>query len=599
MLRARVPARSGASGNERPNSERLRASLHPSSFDHPTIATARGRVAKLHTAMQRTSLARAASAASAFAALALLAAPAAQAQTPLTTELVANGFDQPVWAGSPPGDDRIFVVEVKGVIRIIDGTGSVLPTPFLDIQNIVANSGFIGDEEGLLSLAFHPKFSTNGKFYVWFANNNNQTVARQYTLASPNVADASSGLTFLRINQPFSNHNGGNMCFGPDGFLYISTGDGGSGNDPDCRAQNELDTLGKMLRFDVNNITPAGGGNGNADIPPTNPGVGDPGMDDRIWHTGLRNPWRWSFDRLTGEMYIGDVGQFAREEVNVVRANLPARNFGWRVAEGTRNNGQGSCPAGTPAFGSPQYTDPVWEYTHSFGASITGGFVYRGCAIPDLQGEYFVADYLAGSTDIWSWTYNGVPVPFDNTTQQRAPELDPPGSLGIGRVSSFGEDGAGEILIVDYTGGEVFRIVPDGVAPASCEPLVARFSNLSTSSGGTQYLELHAGSGNAGNIYYVAGSVTGTTPGTPVGGFTMPLNVDAYTLQMLQNPSLPPLLDNVGVLDADGRAEARVVIPPTTLAAFAGTTLHHAYLVIDPIGAVTLVSNAVEARLDP
>lgn len=547
----------------------------------------------------RSSLARTAFSASAFAAVALLAAPAAQAQTPLTTELVANGFDQPVWAGSPPGDDRIFVVEVKGVISIIDGSGSVLPTPFLDIQNIVANSGFQGDEQGLLSLAFHPNFATNGKFYVWFSNNNSQTVARQYTLTSPNVADASSGLTFVRIDQPFSNHNGGNMCFGPDGFLYISTGDGGSGNDPGCRAQNELNPLGKMLRLDVNNITPAGGGNGNAAIPSTNPGVGNPAMDDRIWHTGLRNPWRWSFDRLTGEMYIGDVGQFAREEVSVVRANLPNRNFGWRIAEGTRNNGNGSCPAGTPAFGSPAFTDPVWEYTHSFGASITGGFVYRGCAIPDLQGEYFVADYLAGSTDVWSFVYNGAPVPFDNTTQQRGPELDPPGALNIGRITSFGEDGQGELLICDYTGGEIFRIVPDGVAAASCEPLVARFEALSRSSGGTQYLELHAGAANAGNIYFVAGSVTGTAPGTPVAGFTMPLNVDAYTLQMLQNPALPPLLDNVGVLDANGRAEARVRIPAGTPSSFIGTVLDHAYLVLDSIGTVTMVSNAVSARVDP
>jgi glucose/arabinose dehydrogenase len=534
------------------------------------------------------------------AAAAICAAPSASAQTPLTTELVADGFTGPVWAGSPPGDDRIFVVEKRGTIQIIDASGSVLPTPFLDINSLVGGFATGNDERGLYTMAFHPNFATNGKFFVYFYNNNNQTVARQYTLTSANVADASSGLTFFRVTQPFSNHNGGDLKFGPDGMLYLGTGDGGSANDPGCRAQNRLETLGKMLRFDVNNVVPTSSGNGNAAIPPTNPGVGDPTTDDLIWHTGLRNPWRWSFDRLTGEMYIADVGQNAREEVDVVPSNVGNLNFGWRVEEGTRNNGNGSCPAGTPAFGSSAYTRPVWEYTHSFGASISGGYVYRGCAIPDLQGEYFVADFLAGSSDIWSFSYTGTAVPFDNATQQRAAELDPPGSLGLGQIAAFGEDGAGEMLIVDYSGGEIFRIVPDGVAPAACPPLVSRFSRLSVSSGGTQYLELHAGASNAGSVYFMAGTTSGTFPGTPAGSLTLPINVDAYTLFLLQNPGALPLLNSIGVLDADGRAEARVRIAPGTLdVSFVGTTLHHAYIVLDGIGTVTLASNAAECVLEP
>jgi len=525
----------------------------------------------------------------------------ASAQT-LSTERLASGLTRPVWAGSPANDERIFVIEQRGVIRIIDAGGTLLTTPFLDIDTLVGGGTFNGDERGLLGLAFHPDFEFNGKFFVCYYNNSDQTVVSQFTLTSANVANPASELRFLTFNQPFSNHNGGCLQFGPDGYLYIGTGDGGSGNDPGCRAQNKLNPLGKILRYDVDNVVPTGPLTGQAAIPASNPFVGDPAYLPEIYHLGLRNPWRFSFDRLTGAQYIGDVGQNAREEVSAALPTVGGLNFGWRVAEGSLNNGLGSCSsATTPAFGSPQYTAPIWEYSHSFGFSVTGGYVYRGCAIPGIASNYIVADYGSGS--FWQFRWNGTaPVAFNNATQNITSDLAPGGGLNINTPASLGEDGRGELLICDYSGGEVFRIIPQPpTLPAQCSPLIARFSRLSITDGGTTYLDIDATAANAGNIFFMVGTTSGTTPGTTLaGGGVLPINIDAYTLAILASPGVPPLTNNFGVLGTNGRTTARFTIPPGVLdPSFVGKTVHHAYVVLDLVGNVTLASNAVSTRLEP
>ncbi len=378
----------------------------------------------------------------------------AQGATPLTTVRIASGLNDPVWAGSPACDEeRIFIVEQRNARILILKNGALLATPFLDIKPKVLTSG---SEQGLLGLAFHPDFDSNGYFYVDYTSiTSGATVVERYQVSSgnPDVADASSGTVMLGpIPQPFANHNGGCIVFGPnDGYLYVGMGDGGGAGDPSCNAQNGGVLLGKILRIDVDN-----GGT----APPSNPFVGDPNVLDEIWAFGLRNPWRFSFDRLNGDLYIGDVGQNSREEVDwVPGTSTGGENYGWKVMEGTACFGTSGCTS-PPPCGSPQFVAPVLDYTHALGCSVTGGHVYRGCAIPDLDGTYFYSDYC--SATIWSFQISGGLVV---NHQDRTNELDPPGAT-IDSVSSFGEDGCGEILICDH-GGEVFKIVPAAPAPGA------------------------------------------------------------------------------------------------------------------------------------
>lgn len=394
----------------------------------------------------------------AAALLALTAAPASAA-TPLTTLRYASGLSAPLWVGSPPGDKhRLFVLEQNTArIRVIVD-GVLQATPYLDILSVVQPSG----ERGLLGLAFHPDFANNGYFYVDYTSkavNGNplgSTIIARYQANAPYMTSTSAQVTSATvmlgpITQPFSNHNGGCLQFGPDGYLYVGMGDGGSANDPNCNAQNKLALLGKILRIDVDNGGVA---------PASNPFVGDPAYADRIWALGIRNPWRFSFDRLTGDLYIGDVGQNQIEEIDFQPASsLGGENYGWRVMEG--NNCANAVCNGAPACNSPLYTDPIHTYTHASGCSTTGGHVYRGCAIPDLAGTYFFADYC--SATIWSFKYvGGAVTEFTNRTA----ELDPPGTFSIASITSFGEDACGEIYIVDQNGGEIFKIVPNAAAPA-------------------------------------------------------------------------------------------------------------------------------------
>ena len=360
----------------------------------------------------------------------------------VASQFVADGFTNPLYLTSPPGDTtRQFVVEQGGKIKIIKN-GTVLVTPFLDLTALVNQAG---DERGLLGLAFHPNYSSNGYFYVNYVDQSaypgDTVIARYQVSGNPDVANAGSGTTLLTFDQPYTNHNGGWMAFGPnDNYLYVSTGDGGSANDPSGNGQNKNVLLGKMLRLDVDASAPY--------APASNPFVGVAG-DDRIWAYGLRNPWRCSFDRSTGDLWMGDVGQDAAEEIDFqATASAGGENYGWDVAEGF------ACTGGGGACGTnPGFTPPIYNYLHPVGECITGGYVYRGTAIAGLQGTYFFADYTVGT--IWSFDYNGAV----NNFTDRSGQLDPPGVRVINNISSFGEDASGELYIIDYSGGEIFKIV--------------------------------------------------------------------------------------------------------------------------------------------
>jgi hypothetical protein len=391
-------------------------------------------------------------------------APEAQAQ--LRTRVHASGFTLPVASVQDPTDRTVqFVVEQAGRIRVVRN-GTVLVTDFLDLRPVVLSGG----ERGLLGLAFAPDYATSRRFYVHFTNaSGDHTIARFRRSGDPVVADAGSrfdlrwgGATAPAIiPQPFSNHNGGHLAFGPDGFLYIGLGDGGSGNDPDHRAQTPSELLGKMLRVDVD--VPDGHPIGYQ-IPSNNPfiGSGPAGTRAEIWSFGLRNPWRYSFDDParggTGALIIGDVGQGAWEEVDYEPAGRGGRNYGWRNREGAHNNVTSRPPAFLPL------TDPTHEYDRASGQSITGGFVYRGQALgAGFRGRYFFADYVEGR--VWSIALSIVGGGEAQASDLRDHTAELSASGQVGNVSSFGVDADGELYIVSYSTGRILRIIGTTTAP--------------------------------------------------------------------------------------------------------------------------------------
>ncbi|HHC07442.1 MAG TPA: hypothetical protein ENK55_01815 [Actinobacteria bacterium] len=344
-------------------------------------------------------------------------------------EEFASGFSQPLFLTAPEGDDRIFVVEKGGTIRVISG-GEVLDQPFLTVSGITTDG-----ERGLLGLAFHPDYATNGRFFVNYTDGAGDTrVVEYHADPASNVADPDPVRTILTVDQPSPNHNGGMLAFGPDGYLYVGMGDGGSAGDPQDHGENPHTLLGAMLRLDVDGGTPYA-------IPPGNPYDGSDGARE-VWLIGLRNPWRFSFDRATGELYIGDVGQDDWEEISVVPAGVGGLDLGWDRMEGFH--------CFEPATGCAQtgLHLPVVEYGHAEGYSVTGGYVYRGTAIPGLEGTYFYGDFGAG----WIRSFRmvgGVAV------DQR----DWSAFLGtVPALASFGEDGHGELYVVSLT-GTIYKLV--------------------------------------------------------------------------------------------------------------------------------------------
>lgn len=359
----------------------------------------------------------------------------------LVREQVATGFDMPVFVTSPPGDARLFVVEKPGVIRII-ANGQVLDTAFLDISDRIPSLFGEDDERGLLGLAFHPDYAANGRFYVFYSvavggAKDLEVVDEFLVSADPNVADPASDTRVLEMPDFAGNHNGGMIAFGPDdGFLYIAHGDGGGGGDPEEYGQTTNELYGNILRIDVTTLPYT--------IPASNPfaaGGGEP----EIWSYGLRNPWRFSFDRETSDMYIGDVGQNAVEEIDVEPASSPGGvNYGWNDMEGSEcfDPANGCQTAGR--------TLPVYEYSHaSGGCTVIGGYVYRGCAMPGYQGTYFFGDYCSSWVRSFRWDGAGGftdELNWDN--------------LATNNIVSFGEDRAGELYIVQQSPGTIYKIVP-------------------------------------------------------------------------------------------------------------------------------------------
>lgn len=361
--------------------------------------------------------------------------PVAAGSTDLVLETVTDDLTDLV-AIAHAGDDRLFLCDKAGVIRIWDGT-QVLAQPFLDISSLVSFSL----ERGLLSLAFHPDYANNGYFYIYYTDTDTDPVLARYEVSAgdPNQANPASGVTLLEIPH-FGGHYGSSLNFGPDGYLYFGLGDGGQQQDPSCRAQNTSLLQGKVLRIDVDqNIdTPPYHG-----IPASNPFVGDPEVPDEVWAVGFRNPWRLTFDRLTGDLLISDVGQFTREEVSFQPADSPGgENYGWKIMEGTfcfdPDPIDPDCPAGTLSCFDPSFVPPIIEYDHSVGdCSITGGYVYRGAQVAELSGRYVYGDWCTGK--LWAASRDG-----DNWT----PELL---NVSLQAITTWGEDADGELYLTDGT----------------------------------------------------------------------------------------------------------------------------------------------------
>jgi glucose/arabinose dehydrogenase len=346
--------------------------------------------------------------------------------------LVAEGFTRPLYL-THAFDERLFVVEQAGRILIVAG-GQVLAEPFLDISDRVGSEA---SEQGLLSLAFHPDYTSNGRFFVNYTNKQGNTIVARYQVQTGNLslADRDSEIILLTIGQPYWNHNGGQLQFGPDGYLYIGMGDGGSAGDPQGNGQNSGTLLGSLLRLDVDGAEPYA-------IPADNPFVGQESGALEVWAIGLRNPWRFSFDRLTGDLYVADVGQNLWEEINFTPAGSPGgQNYGWSIMEASHCYARENCDSSGLVL-------PVAEYNHQGGnCSVTGGYVYRGQQFESLRGNYFFADFCMGN--IW-----GLFRQADGTWRQTV-VMATSGHV----ISSFGEDAAGELYVVDHAGA-IYQLQP-------------------------------------------------------------------------------------------------------------------------------------------
>ncbi len=471
----------------------------------------------------------------------------AQAVPGLDAVRVASGLTQPLFVTAPPGDfGRLFIVQQNGQIRILNlATGTLNPTPFLIVTGLIT-----GGEQGLLGMAFDPNYAANGKFYLNFtvpggAFGNGVTHVSQFSVsANPNIADPGSERIVLTFDQPQANHNGGWIGFSPRADdannLYIATGDGGGGNDqgpghiePGGNAQSLATLLGKMLRIHINSAT------GTYTIPPNNPFVGVAGARGEIFALGLRNPFRNSFDRQTGTMFIGDVGQSSREEVDVQRTTNPGggENYGWRVREGSIQN-----PAFPGVPTPPGAVDPIFDYPRTIGRTVIGGYIYRGQQIPNLRGVYVFADAFGpdagpGTGQIFTLNYNGIIASnFQNITAQLFPTRA--GGFALGNPSSLGEDANGELYITDIGNGSVFKIVASATGGGASRAAVRDFN----SDGHPDYVLQNANTRQTA-IWYLNNNVfvSGAYGPTLAAGWALralaDFNVDSHSDYALFTPS--------------------------------------------------------------
>lgn len=369
-----------------------------------------------------------------YAAAPCVEPPAEAGFPPVMLQEVAQGLREPVHiAVAPDASDRLYVVEQAGVVRVVE-RGRLRPEPFLDIRDRVESGG----EKGLLSIAFHPRYRDNGLLFLDYTARDAKglhTRISRWRRATADRADPKSETVLLRIDQPYSNHNGGQLAFGPDGYLYIGMGDGGSANDPHGHGQNPASLLGKLLRIDVDRADAAQA----YAVPPDNPFVKKPGYRPEIWALGLRNPWRFSFDARHGALWLADVGQDQEEEINIIRKG---GNYGWNVMEGNI-----CTPAVNPRCDVTGFEAPIYTYRHPQGFSVTGGFVYRGLAMPKLCGAYLYTDYV--SKRLWALRVR------DGRVVTQGELLRLPHA-----VSSFGEDAHQELYLADHRGGKILKIMP-------------------------------------------------------------------------------------------------------------------------------------------
>ena len=357
---------------------------------------------------------------------------ALNAQNIIQLSDVGTGFVKPVDIASNNIDENLYVVEQRGTIQILNPKSKIKGETFLDLRSKVNSSA---NEQGMLGLAFHPNYLQNGYFFVNYTSGINTIISR--FKAVDGKANITTEKVLLTVAQPFNNHNAGDLAFGPDGFLYIPLGDGGSGGDPGNRSQNPTNLLGKMLRIDINTESQA------YIVPSSNPYFGKTSPLPEIWSTGLRNPWRISFDRLTGDQWIADVGQNVAEEINVEPANsLGGLNYGWKCLEGISNYATSFCGNNVSSLIAPVH---VYRHDTNVGCSVTGGFVYRGKLFPGMYGKYIYGDFCSGY--IWTLTKNGNS--YQNTLAN---------TIRINEISSFGEDRNGELYMTGHATGKIYRV---------------------------------------------------------------------------------------------------------------------------------------------